>query len=91
VQVEAVPEVKVAGAQVRETRVVLAALRPTDRVCEKPFSVAVMTAVSALETVPAAAAKVVPMDPTGTTALAGTTRSGVLLERATAAPPVDAA
>ena len=84
------PELTLVGLQASaDTRV--EAARLTVVVWEEPLRVAVMVAVWLVVMVPRLAVKVVEVPPAGTVTEAGTVSAVLLLESATALPPVGAA
>jgi hypothetical protein len=92
VQIDVVPETRLAGAQETELRVVaLETTRVSDVSTEAPFKLAVTMAVCPIEKTPAVAVNVADMEPAGIGTLAGTVKTGRLLESVTVAPPEPAA
>jgi len=90
VQVVDAPELTLVGLQARaETSTRATSVRVA--VFEAPFRVAVMVADCVVVTVPTVAVKVVEVLVAGTVTDAGTVSAGLLLESATALPPVGAA
>lgn len=90
VQVLVAPEVSVAGLQVRPVRRT-GATRLTEKFCELPFRLAVITAVELDVKVAAVAVKLAEVAPEGTVTDPGTVNELLLLASATVEPPPGAA